>query len=397
MVDPETEPEVSWVRAKPELAGRPANIVSSLISHNQLVNANRLLYMTHLAIGDFVYQGVWLNALKAKYPHLAIDIWFDDCRRKPHSWAAGRNKTLGEWLQTDGSFETIYPIVADLAERKAQIAAASGKGYDLIVFVGKNRSEQFAKIARRISSAAFIVATRSKPLNNFPAKWWYFSKLDGWLSFDEYARRYQRITDIYANIFRKVFGLTAEDAGGRELLALKYDPRHDIKAKAFIDSFCDDGKPRSFVFMNHLSTAARKDYPWDQIKEVILTLDQRYANLAYVVNSPPDKFDETCALIERDPQLSKLPLKAFTATDSFFELPAVMSECDITITVDTATSHLAASLDQPQVAIMADDIKLWQPPGNSLILEGSGRASSITPERIVEAFSQLYNAAIATH
>ena len=128
--------------------------MSSLISHDQLVNARRLLYMTHLAIGDFIYQGVWLNALKEKYPHIAIDIWFDDCRRKPHSWAAGRNKTLGEWLETDGSFDTIYPIVSDLAERKAQIAAASSKGYDLIVFVGKNRSEQFAKIARQISSWA---------------------------------------------------------------------------------------------------------------------------------------------------------------------------------------------------------------------------------------------------
>jgi ADP-heptose:LPS heptosyltransferase len=353
--------------------------------------------MTHLAIGDFVYQGVWLNALKAKYPQLAIDIWFDDCRRKPHSWAAGRNKTLGEWLETDGSFDTIYPLVGDLAERKAQIAAASGKDYDLIIFVGKNRSEQFAKIARQISSSAFIVATRSKPLNNFPAKWWYFRKLDGWLSFDDYARRYQRITDIYANIFRKVFGLAAEDAGGRALLALKYDPKYDITAKAFFDSFGDDGEQRSFVFLNHLTTAARKDYPWDQLREVVLALNQRFTNLAFVVNCPPDKFDETSALIKQDDQLRALALKAFTATDSFFELPAVMAECEITITVDTATSHLAAALDKPQVAIMADDVKLWQPPGNSLILEGNGRASSITPEQVVEAFNQLYTAALTIH
>ncbi len=52
--------------------------MSSLINHKQLTNASRLLYMTHLAIGDFLYQGVWLNALKAKYPHLTIDVWFDD-------------------------------------------------------------------------------------------------------------------------------------------------------------------------------------------------------------------------------------------------------------------------------------------------------------------------------
>jgi ADP-heptose:LPS heptosyltransferase len=62
----------------------------------------------------------------------------------------------------------------------------------------------------------------------------------------------------------------------------------------------------------------------------------------------------------------------------------------VTITVDTATSHLAASLDKPQVAIMADDVKLWQPPGDSLILEGDGKASSITPDQVVEAFDTQY-------
>jgi len=345
--------------------------------------------MTHLAIGDFIYQGVWLNALKSKYPHLAIDIWFDDCRRRPHSWAAGRNKTLGEWLQADGSFDNIFPIVANLAEREAQIRTASSNDYDLIVFVGKNRSEQFAKVARQISSTAVVVATKSKPYNNFLAKWWYFKRLDGQLSFDEYANRYKRITEIYANVFRKVFDLTAEDAGGRESLAIKYDPGYTARAKEFIASFGVDSQ-RSFVFLNHLSTAARKDYPWDQLKEVILALNECFESLAFIVNSPPDKFGATSALIEKDEQLSALAIKAFTATDSFFELPAVMAECNITITVDTATSHLAASLGIPQVAIMADDVKLWQPPGDALILEGNGKASSITSAQVVEAFSQLY-------
>ena len=346
--------------------------------------------MTHLAIGDFIYQGVWLNALKSKYPHLVIDIWFDDCRRRPHSWAAGRNKTLGEWLQADGSFDTIFPIVANLPEREAQIRKADSNDYDLIVFVGKNRSEQFAKVARQISSSAFIVATKSKPFNNPFAKWWYFGRLDGQLSFDEYAQRYQRITEIYANVFRKVFGLTAEDAGGGGTLPIKYDSAYTVRAQKFIAAFGDDDNQRSFVFLNHLSTAARKDYPWSQLREVILTLDQRFDRLAFIVNSPPDKIDETIALIKQDEQLNALAIGAFTASDSFFELPALMAECKITISVDTATSHLSASLGIPQVAIMADDVKLWQPPGDSLILEGSGKASSITPARIVEAFSRLY-------
>ena len=68
-----------------------------------------------------------------------------------------------------------------------------------------------------------------------------------------------------------------------------------------------------------------------------------------------------------------------------------MAECDVTVTVDTATSHLAASLNKPQVAIMADDVKLWQPPGDSLV---SSRAVAERvrshPQTVVEAFGKQY-------
>ena len=362
--------------------------MTPLISHEQIASAKRLLYMTHLAIGDYIYQGIWLKALKDKYSHLEIDVWFDDCRRKPHSWAAGRNQTLGEWLETDDRFERIFPIVGNLDERKKQIASASARDYDLVVFVGKNRSEQFAKIARQISPTAFAVATKSKPWNNPLAKWWYFNQLDGQLSFDEYSERLGRITAIYAGVFGKILGLTSEDTGGRESLEIHYDTKYTETAKSFIDSFGDDA--RSFVFLNHLSTAARKDYPWASLREVIMALNNRYPDIAFIVNSPPDKFNETSDSIEQDADLADVAIKPFTATGSFFELPAVMAECDVTITVDTATSHLAASLDKPQVAIMADDVKLWQPPGDSLILEGSGKASSVTPASVVEAFGRQY-------
>jgi hypothetical protein len=256
--------------------------------------------------------------------------------------------------------------------------------------VGKNRSEQFARIARQISRTAFAVATKSKPWNNPLAKWWYFRQLDGQLSFDEYSQRFGRITAIYAGVFGKIFGLTSDDAGGRESLEIRYDPQYTATAGAFFDSFGRDTSDRSFVFLNHLSTAARKDYPWDSLRAVVTALHAQFPNLAFVVNSPPDRFEEVSAIIEQDPSLADVAVKPFTATGSFFELPAVMAGCDVVITVDTATSHLAAALDKAQVVMMADDVKLWQPPGDSLILEGDGWASSIPPERVVEAFRQQY-------
>ncbi len=345
--------------------------------------------MSHLAIGDFIYQGVWLQALKAKYPHLVIDIWFDDCRRKPHGWAAGRNVILSEWLTSTGAFDTLYPIVSDLGQRRAQIHSASGRDYDLIVFIGKNRSEQFAKVARQISGSAFVVAAKSKPLSNPIAKWWHFRGVDGQFSFDEYSAGCEHISRVYEMAFETVFGLTAEDTGGRKLVEIELGSEHSARAKEFIESIGRHGDKSACVFVNHLGTASRKHYPWHQLKEVILDLNERHDGLVFVVNSPPDRFDEIGRLIEGDEELKTLALKPFTATGSFFELPAVMSECDLVLTVDTATSHLAAALGKPQVTIMADGAKLWQPLGDGIVLEGSGKARSIAAAQIVESLDRL--------
>ena len=364
--------------------------MSSLISHSQLVAAKRLLYMTHLAIGDFIYQGVWLNALKAKYPHLVIDIWFDDCRRRPHSWAAGRNKLLCELLEAEGSFDVVHPIVSDITARQTQIDLAKNRDYDLIVFIGKNRSEQFAKVARQISSSAFIVAAKSKPLNNFLAKWWYFSKLDGNFSYERFAARNAHVTQLYRECFRKVFGLTMEDTQGRQFLEVQFDPRYQSQARELIGSYGRGDSKKLVVFVNHLSTSSKKDYPWDQLRKVLLTLNDRYENLAFIISTAPDKFEQISSFIKKDRLLGALEIGSFTATESFFQLPALMAECDIVISVDTATTHLAASLGKPQVAIMANGQKLWQPLGDSLILEGNGKASSVTAAQVVEAFDQLY-------
>jgi ADP-heptose:LPS heptosyltransferase len=361
---------------------------SPFISDERLRAARRLLYMSHLAIGDFIYQGVWLKALKKKYPHLEIDIWFDDCRKKPHSWAAGRNVTLSEWLNTEGDFGELYPIVSDLAERQQEIERARERNYDLIVFIGKNRSEQFAKVARQISGSAFIVAAKSKPLSNPLAKWWHFHRLDAYFDFDQVSRDTGRVTGLYEQSFGRVFGLTTADTGGRELLATQVESSYLSDAREWVASFAP-GEGRRLVFVNHLSTSTKKDYPWTQLREVLLALGRRYDDLAFIVNSPPDKFDETEALINGDSELGELSIHASTASRSFFELPALMSLSDYVISVDTATTHLAASLDKPLVAIMANDLKLWQPAGDGIILEGTGRAASVTPAAVVGAFDAL--------
>ncbi|MGB2102628.1 MAG: hypothetical protein ACPHTF_02860 [Porticoccaceae bacterium] len=54
----------------------------------------KLLYMTHLALGDYLYQGPFLKALALSQPNIQLDIWIDDCRQKKKSWHTGRSQSL---------------------------------------------------------------------------------------------------------------------------------------------------------------------------------------------------------------------------------------------------------------------------------------------------------------
>ena len=54
-----------------------------------LSSCRKLLYMSHLALGDYIYQGPFLKALANNYPDLQLDIWIDDCRREKNHGMLG--------------------------------------------------------------------------------------------------------------------------------------------------------------------------------------------------------------------------------------------------------------------------------------------------------------------
>ena len=108
----------------------------------------------------------------------------------------------------------------------------------------------------------------------------------------------------------------------------------------------------------------------------------------YIFNCPPDKLNEVTTQVAEDSELNHLAITTFTAKQNFFQLPALIAQSDIVISAETATAHLAVCMDKPQVTIMSNDLTLWQPQGDSIILTGSGQAKSITPQQIVDAFTQ---------
>jgi heptosyltransferase III len=105
------------------------------------------------------------------------------------------------------------------------------------------------------------------------------------------------------------------------------------------------------VFLNYFAKDIKRCWEMNKIIELIKDLkqDSHFSNASFVINSWPDK-KEWIKLVVKNNFLQNVHV--FSAQKSFFELPAIMSLCDLVISVDTSIIHLAYALNKPLVGIM---------------------------------------------
>jgi ADP-heptose:LPS heptosyltransferase len=150
------------------------------------------------------------------------------------------------------------------------------------------------------------------------------------------------------------------------------------------------------IFINHLSTTNKRDYKWTQVKELLIKLSLINSKLSFIINSPPSLLENIEKQINDDEQLNKLPIKTFSATGHFYELPAMIKCCDYVISVETAIMHLAASVGTPQIALIRESARHWRPLGKGTVLFGKGRVDMISPNQIIDSFEDLAQKEILT-
>lgn len=357
--------------------------MSALIPADSISAAKRVLYMTHLAIGDFVYQGPHLQALRQKYPNIQLDIWIDDLRDRSKSWHKGRSITLCQWLNDQAFIHQIYPIAESESHRKTLIQKAREQDYDVIFFVATQRSDLFAKAARSISSTARIAGTNAKPLQNPLQKWWRFSRIDGCLDESNVpAEHRQHVSDLYAFRFQKLVGVRSNSA------MLKTPPLEKWRQRAM--ELLDSHNPEpsiQWLLVNPLSTSVKRDLSWSKTLGLITALHQTNPRFGFVLNLPPDQlqtFEERLRVNTSEPTIRILP---FTAKEHFYELPAMLSCVDYVVTVETAIMHLAASVGTRQTALVRDSAKQWQPLGDSQVVECQGSVDSVDIAKLAQRIS----------
>jgi len=99
----------------------------------------------------------------------------------------------------------------------------------------------------------------------------------------------------------------------------------------------------------------------------------KWANACFLINAMPQELAKVTAVV----QAHGLPrTQAFSAVDNFFQLPAMLAQCDLIISVETSIMHLANAVHVPVVALMRKKNPEWAPfdSANSTVITVARRS-----------------------
>ncbi|MCY7295760.1 glycosyltransferase family 9 protein [Alteromonas sp. a30] len=358
-----------------------------LISDEQWKDAKRVLYMTHLAIGDYYYQRGFLADLKRRYPHIELDIWIDDCRYRPKSWHTGRNQVLGQWLSTEPHIRRIYPIAASKKERKETIQKAVQENYDLVIFFADKRTENFASIARQIAPKGWVVGTLAKPKQKWLKKFFAFKKLNDYINIDN-SPKVAHINDKYRLHFSCLFGVKFD--ANMPILGLDVPSEQQESMRLWVEDFkAKQAETNKLVLVNHLSTTPKRDLSWNHLVKLISGIHTQFPEYAFVLNLPPAELTPIKNKIAETQAFNGINITAFSAIEHFFQLPALILQSDVVITVETAVMHLASGLNAHQLVLMRESAKQWQPVNANKVLFGHSIINDITVTDMLASFNEI--------
>jgi heptosyltransferase III len=353
------------VRAAREAARPTTPVDSPLVPAHVLARADRILFVTHLAIGDFTYLQACLRAFARAWPHVRIHVWVDERRRTadPAAWPHLRGYALYDWLAACPWIDKVYDSTYSPAAFAHAVDEARAERYPVVASLAVVDCHRYARLARRISPRGFVVGL-TKPaerLLHVPSRWAAYRRLDAALPVYSAAEAAQRhISDIYAEWFARYFGVDVPPAA--RVPRLDIPERWVRSAHALFAAWgCTVGKP--VVFVNAYSTSPDRTWPLERVAALARSLRKRLAwrGVTVVVNVVPEALDEARRLFEGRPGADLAHVRLFCAEEHFFQLPAVMRLCSLVISVETAVIHLANAVGVPVVALMRRNHPEWAP------------------------------------
>jgi len=336
----------------------------TIIPAAALAKADKILFITHLAIGDFTYLQNFFAAFSKQNPQLKIDIWIDELRRSsdPKEWEFLKKYALYDWAEHCPFFRKVYRRSYSPELLKASIQEALQENYPIIVSLATLRPHLYANLAREIGPNAYIVGIKGKSRWYAPWDKTAYAKLDR--TFAPFIRPKDgyHITAVYADWFNQLSSLQLSHE--QRFPSIAIPAQWQEYAQRQLKEWDGTGE-KKVVFINAFAKTKKRCWPLSSVAELIAEMGKlpKWRNTCFIVNAVPQELDHAKQVIAGY-QLNDTHL--FSANENFFQLPALLQRCDLIISVETAVMHLANAVHVPVIALMRQKNPEWVPINQSI-------------------------------
>jgi ADP-heptose:LPS heptosyltransferase len=346
-----------------------------LIPSDLLQKSGKILFIAHLALGDYTYLQNCFQAFAQAYPHLKLHLWVDEVRRTGDAtqWPHLKRNVLYDWLAACDFIDKVYDRNYSPELFQASIKEAQQEQYPIVVSLGTLRPHFYANLAREISPDGFVVGLK-KPLGLFDLHHYFtFRKLDASLNPDVADRKSApHISDVHAEWFRQLANVDIPPAAR---IPFVHIPARFVEgARGRLHEWGFDQRQGKLVFINPFAKTRKRCWPVERVAELITTMraQPEWRDACFIVNAVPQEVERVKTMLA-ERKLDRTEL--FSANENFFQLPAMLAQCDLIVSVETAVMHLANAVGVPVVALMRQKTPEWAPvdKANSTVVTADQR------------------------
>ncbi len=367
-----------------------------LVPAELLKDSSKILFIMHLALGDFTYMQNCFRAFARAFPHIKMHLWVDELRRTNDAsqWDHLKKYVIYDWVQSCDMFDKVYTRTYSPELLNQSIVEAQRENYPVIVSLATMHRHKYVQLARKIAPSGYVVGQKKRVVFYDIPKRLIYRKLDAFIP--AYQTKSSRpatfdsvmhISRIYADWFRQLFSINMTELDSQPYVDIPDKWRHYAHQQFADWEFDTDQKT---VFLNGFSKATHRSWPLERVVELAIALkkqpDWRHANI--IINVVPERLEQARALFARS-HLAQVQL--FCAEDNFFQLPAVLSLCSLIISVETAVMHLANAVHVPVIALMRQTTPEWAPIDRKLttIVQTSGHKDGVDQITVHQVLAAL--------
>jgi len=362
---------------------------TTLIAPDLLRKSDKILFIAHLALGDFTYLQNFFKAFAAQNPHLKVHLWVDEVRRTADAaqWPHLKTYSLYDWTAACPFFAKVYTQTYSPALYRASIEAARREHYPIVVSLATLRPHLYAGLARQISPDGLVIGMTKKPKFYEPHHLLAYRKLDAAMPPYRPTGPEHHISDVYAYWFHQLSGLDVPAQARFPFVDIPQPWQQDAENR--LSAWHFSPRPGKLVLINPYAKTKKRCWPLEHVAALIQAMQARpgWQDACFIINAVPQELVHARDVIGRH-GLQRTEL--FSAEDNFFQLPAMLARCDLIISVETAVMHLANAVHVPVIALMRQKNPEWVPidRDNSTVITAPHRrdwVKAVSVEQVMKA------------